>query len=127
MKYDVLREHIGDKFYKSGDVRDAEPMTVAHLVRNGVLRLVADSSTQNHADADFDLQGISSADPVILANHQDAGRMDNAVVDNTAGSDLPVEGSEPGDVSANDADSEKVDKTADLNKSLGAAPNNKSK
>ncbi|WP_376709090.1 hypothetical protein [Pseudochrobactrum lubricantis] len=126
MKYDVLREHIGDKFYKSGDVRDAEPMTVAHLVRNGVLRPVADSTTQNHADADFELQGISSADPVILANQQDAGRMDSAIADK-AGSDLPVEGSEPGDVSANDTDSEKADKSADLNKSLGAATNNKSK
>lgn len=127
MKYDVLREHIGDKFYKSGDVRDAEPMTVAHLVRNGVLRPVADSSTPDHADADFDQQVVSGADTALLIGQQDAGRMDSVADHNTAVSDLPVEGSASGDVSANETEHEKADKTSDLNKSLGAAPNNKSK
>lgn len=37
MKYDVKREHFGDKFYKTGDIREADPMTVKHLVDKGVL------------------------------------------------------------------------------------------
>ena len=37
MKYEVKREHFGDQFYKSGDIREADPMTVKHLVDKGVL------------------------------------------------------------------------------------------
>ena len=37
MKYEVKREHFGDKFYKTGDIREADPMTVKHLVDKGVL------------------------------------------------------------------------------------------
>lgn len=39
MKYDVLREHLGSdqRFHRPGEVRDADPSTVAHLVRAGVL------------------------------------------------------------------------------------------
>jgi|GEM_PF-6218906 len=32
MDYKVLRHHIGDKFYKPGDIRTAEPNAVAKLV-----------------------------------------------------------------------------------------------
>ncbi|WP_291349449.1 MULTISPECIES: hypothetical protein [unclassified Acinetobacter] len=37
MKYEVKREHFGDQFYKSGDIREADPMTVKHLIDKGVL------------------------------------------------------------------------------------------
>lgn len=37
MKYDVKREHYGDQFYKTGDIREADPITVKHLVDKGVL------------------------------------------------------------------------------------------
>lgn len=38
MKYDVLREHLGEQMYAKGEERDAEPARVAHLVMAGVLR-----------------------------------------------------------------------------------------
>lgn len=37
MSYDVLREHLGDRFYRKGDLREAEKSSVTHLVRAGVL------------------------------------------------------------------------------------------
>lgn len=37
MKYKVKREHFGDKIYKSGDTREADPIAVKHLVEKGVL------------------------------------------------------------------------------------------
>ena len=37
MKDDVKREHYGDQFYKTGDIREADPITVKHLVDKGVL------------------------------------------------------------------------------------------
>lgn len=37
MKFEVKREHFGDKFYKSGDTREADPVSVKHLVDKGVL------------------------------------------------------------------------------------------
>ena len=37
MNYDVRREHQGDRFYRQGDTRTADPSMVAHLVRSGVL------------------------------------------------------------------------------------------
>jgi hypothetical protein len=37
-EYEVMRRHQGDKFYEEGDIREARPSDVAHLVANGVLR-----------------------------------------------------------------------------------------
>ena len=37
MKYTVLREHLGDRDYRPGDEREADPSSVAHLVALGVL------------------------------------------------------------------------------------------
>lgn len=38
MKYDVQREYVdGRRFYRSGEVREADASTVTHLVRAGVL------------------------------------------------------------------------------------------
>lgn len=37
MKYTVLREHLGDRDYRRGDEREADPSSVAHLVALGVL------------------------------------------------------------------------------------------
>lgn len=36
-KYTVTRHLVGDRDYKPGDVREADPNDVAHLVRSGVL------------------------------------------------------------------------------------------
>ncbi|MFH4263148.1 hypothetical protein WAJ43_20105, partial [Acinetobacter baumannii] len=37
-EYEVLRPHFGDKDYKEGDIRTADPNVVRHLVENKVLR-----------------------------------------------------------------------------------------
>lgn len=37
-EYEVLRPHFGDKDYKEGDIRTADPNAVRHLVENKVLR-----------------------------------------------------------------------------------------
>lgn len=37
MKFTVIRQHLGDKMYMPGDVREAAESDVAHLVRNKVL------------------------------------------------------------------------------------------
>lgn len=37
MIYTVLRPHLGDRAYATGDRREAVPRDVAHLVRAGVL------------------------------------------------------------------------------------------
>ena len=41
MKYEVIRQHLGDKMYVPGDpetgMREAVPGDVQHLVNNGVL------------------------------------------------------------------------------------------
>lgn len=52
MKFEVLREHIGDKFYKEGDTRDADELTVKQLVRNGVLRPISDEKSSSTASLD---------------------------------------------------------------------------
>lgn len=38
--YEVLREHDGDRSYREGDRREAEPASVEHLVTLHVLREV---------------------------------------------------------------------------------------
>ncbi|WP_171258389.1 hypothetical protein [Acinetobacter pittii] len=37
-EYEVLRPHFGDKDYKEGDIRTADPNDVRHLIENKVLR-----------------------------------------------------------------------------------------
>lgn len=39
VKYDVLREHEGDRFYKTGETRDLDEGSAKHLVKLGVLAL----------------------------------------------------------------------------------------
>ncbi len=36
-KYEVKRQHLGDQMYQAGDLREADPSEVKHLVENGVL------------------------------------------------------------------------------------------
>lgn len=38
MKFEVIREHLGDRPYRKGDIREADEAQVAHLVRAGVLK-----------------------------------------------------------------------------------------
>lgn len=50
MKFDVLRQHYGDKQYWPGDERDASEADVKHLVESGVLkRQKADQRPANKA------------------------------------------------------------------------------
>ena len=37
VEYDVKREHYGDKYYRTGDKREANPLDVKHLVDKGIL------------------------------------------------------------------------------------------
>lgn len=37
-KFEVIWPHLGDKKYERGDVREAHPATVSHLVKNGTLK-----------------------------------------------------------------------------------------
>lgn len=37
MKYIVKRQHLGDRLYAAGEIRDADPNDVGHLVAAGVL------------------------------------------------------------------------------------------
>ncbi|XYS24158.1 hypothetical protein ACSUBZ_12725 [Acinetobacter baumannii] len=46
MKYEVKREHFGDQFYKTGDTREADPVTVKHLVDKGVLAEAQEEKSQ---------------------------------------------------------------------------------
>lgn len=51
--YDVLRQHYGDKPYAKGDMREANPFEVRHLVDAGVLRkatIKAENPTANKAE-----------------------------------------------------------------------------
>lgn len=54
-EYKVLRRHDGDKEYHEGDIREATPADVAHLVDLGVLRLTkgekADKAPLNKSEA----------------------------------------------------------------------------
>lgn len=38
MQFEVMRQHLGDRFYNEGDIREANEPDVAHLIKNGVLR-----------------------------------------------------------------------------------------
>ena len=50
MKFDVLRQHYGDKQYMIGDVREATEADVAHLVASGVLKRKSEPKVQNKAE-----------------------------------------------------------------------------
>jgi len=39
-KYKVIWPHYGDKPYNVGDIREAHPARVKHLVKNGTLELI---------------------------------------------------------------------------------------
>jgi len=38
MQFEVMRQHLGDRFYSEGDTREANEQDVMHLIKNGVLR-----------------------------------------------------------------------------------------
>ena len=40
-QYTVKREHYGDRAYARGEIREAHPSDVAHLVQSGILEPVA--------------------------------------------------------------------------------------
>ncbi|WP_427024716.1 hypothetical protein ACP4J4_01755 [Aureimonas ureilytica] len=41
-QFEVVREHLGDRLYAAGEVREAKEADVVHLVRNGVLRVAGE-------------------------------------------------------------------------------------
>ncbi|RBO54060.1 hypothetical protein DSD19_06260 [Rhodovulum sp. BSW8] len=44
-KYTVLRQHLGERMYLEGDMREAVEAEVAHLIAAGVLEPVAPAET----------------------------------------------------------------------------------
>jgi len=46
MKFNVIRQHLGDRLYWAGDEREAEEKDVLHLVQNGVLVAKSDGGTK---------------------------------------------------------------------------------
>lgn len=48
MQFEVMRQHLGDRFYNEGDIREANEQDVMHLIKNGVLRkkIVVDKAEQ---------------------------------------------------------------------------------
>lgn len=38
MQFEVMRQHLGDRFYNEGDTREANEQDVMHLIKNGVLQ-----------------------------------------------------------------------------------------
>lgn len=53
MKFNVIRQHFGDKMYMPGDEREASESDVAHLVKAGVLEPVkgkSESAPKNKAE-----------------------------------------------------------------------------
>ncbi|MDK4704324.1 hypothetical protein PH562_18875 [Rhizobium sp. CNPSo 4062] len=64
LKYDVLREHEGDRFYKRGETRELAENDAQHLVGLGVLALpgsarkqptASDAKTKADIEAEFNL------------------------------------------------------------------------
>lgn len=51
VKYDVLREHEGDRFYKRGDTRELTENDAQHLVSLGVLALPGSAQKQQAAES----------------------------------------------------------------------------
>lgn len=49
MKFDVLREHYGDRLYVAGETREADKSSVGHLLRSGVLAEKKAKGVQNKA------------------------------------------------------------------------------
>ena len=50
MKYLVMRQHLGDRLYSKGDVREAREQDVGHLVRAGVLVEKSEPAVLNKAE-----------------------------------------------------------------------------
>ena len=72
MKFNVIRQHLGDKMYMPGDEREATQAEVRHLVANGVLEEVkAERKLPNKAEPVVK----NKADPL---DHDNNGRKGGA-------------------------------------------------
>ena len=49
-KFQVVRQHLGDKMYMPGDEREASEADVRHLIDNGVLKRKAEPKPANKAE-----------------------------------------------------------------------------
>lgn len=144
MKFEVLREHIGDKFYKEGDTRDADELTVKQLVRNGVLRPISDEKSSSAASIDQSQAGTNGGDNSAPSGSasansdgndgtagdqtddaQKAGEVQTEALAATSAKDITVTkvSGEPA-VTSNE---QKSEGDAAQNKAEPAAPKNKSK
>ncbi len=95
MEYLVKRPHEGDKWYNPGDIREANPQTVKHLVDRGVLVV-------KPADED-------PVDAVKKAATTAADKKAKATPENKA-AQAPSDKADPGaNQAANEADDQKTD------------------
>lgn len=130
MQFEVLREHIGDRFYKTGDIREVDEMSVNHLVRNGVLRPIrnpenpAPSSSDPAANASVDGKG-KGENPATDSKAEDQGALDTV----EKAPELEASHEDKPAVKAKakaEAPEDQKAETAEVqNKAQGAAPKNK--
>lgn len=68
MKFKVIREHLGDKMYKAGDVREVDEHTVTQLLKRGVLVPLP---------AVPDAEPVGGSDAGVVADQTNAGADEN--------------------------------------------------
>lgn len=81
-KYRVLREHLGDRHYAEGHMREAEAVHVTHLVQNGILKEMTEEEVAAHLaehpeaekkpDGDSDAKADGSEKPAAGEGAADA-------------------------------------------------------
>lgn len=85
MKFKVIREHLGDKMYKAGDVREVDEHTVTQLLKRGILvplPLVPDAepvvADQINAGADESdtSQGVGAGEDTSLNKQVEPAKSD---------------------------------------------------
>lgn len=62
MKFEVLRQHHGDKLYMPGDTREASESEVKHLVDAGVLKRGRESKAEAKAEAKSETASANKAE-----------------------------------------------------------------
>ncbi|SMO64012.1 hypothetical protein [Paracoccus laeviglucosivorans] len=125
MKYDVLREHEGDKMYLTGDTRVADEAKVKHLVKAGVLRPARDEAVAaGDGPSSTDAQSAIPLEPKpasdAAAGPSTAGDKQSSADASNAAAPQPKTGE---DASAADAGSKKAE-PAPQNKAQ-SVPSNK--
>lgn len=125
MQFEVLREHIGDRFYKAGDVREVDEISVNHLVRNGVLRPISKSGKSSSPKQPAKVSVAAKGRSENVAKEPKAE--DITASDTATNSELETapEVKAEDKAEADKQDAQKAESTLVQNKSQGAAPKNK--